>query len=151
MDNLRGELMTQKITPEDFEKKVMELNIEPPPAAADNSHSGDLYSAIQLTGRQLVRHTRPLTILKDRLHELSQSKAVTKELALCFEEMTAVMNNIARIGGDEEFAFFPFEIQIMDRQSWENNTHGKASHSRYKRSQIRAARRRVLNEILPLS
>ena len=66
------------------------------------------------------------------------------------EELVAVLRNIAKLSGDDEFSFFPFEIQIMDKKSWEVSTVGKASHLRYKKSQLKAARRRVLNEVLPL-
>jgi uncharacterized protein (TIGR04562 family) len=48
-------------------------------------------------------------------------------------------------------AFFPFEIQIMDQKSYTQNNQGAAAHGRYKSSQLRAARRRVLGEILNLT
>lgn len=40
--------------------------------------------------------------------------------------------------------FYPFEIQIVDRETFENNTSGGANHAAYKERQRRAARRRVL-------
>ena len=65
--------------------------------------------------------------------------------------MAGVLKNIGKLSGEDEFAFFPFEVQVMDLKAWETNSTGKASHGKYKKSQVRAARRRVLNEILPLS
>jgi uncharacterized protein (TIGR04562 family) len=44
----------------------------------------------------------------------------------------------------EEEAFFPFEIQIFDETSFKDTQKGQSSHERYKESQIKAARRRVL-------
>lgn len=40
--------------------------------------------------------------------------------------------------------FYPFEIQIIDQETFENNVKGTASHLSYKERQRRAARRRVL-------
>ena len=51
-----------------------------------------------------------------------------------------------RIRRDEEEIdfFFPFEVQILTRQSFENSRTGRASHEEYKRRQRLAVRRRVL-------
>ena len=40
--------------------------------------------------------------------------------------------------------FFPYEVQILDKESYEKTRSGRASHDRYKRRQLEAARRRVL-------
>jgi uncharacterized protein (TIGR04562 family) len=151
LDAIRGELLTNKITPDEFEKKIMQIHIETNADSNENQHSGDDYHAIQLTGRQLIRTPRPLTILRKNLEAASKAETTTKQVAEYYSEMASILKNIARVSGDEDFAFFPFEIQVMDQRAWEINSTGKASHSRYKKSQIRAARRRVLNEILPLS
>lgn len=151
IDHLRGELMMGTMTPEDFDKAIEEVCITPPAQDKDNQHSGIDYQAIQLTCRQLIRTPRPLTTLRKNLEVASQEVANNNSLACYLGEMAAVLKNISRISGDDEFAFFPFEVQIMSIKAWETNSTGKASHGKYKRSQVRAARRRVLNEILPLS
>jgi len=151
LDDLRGNLMTEVTSPESLEAALKTLEIPPPVDDKDNLHSGSEYHAIQLTCRQLIRTPRPLTVLRKNLEVAATEAQKKSEINTYFTEMAAVLKNIARLIGDEEFAFFPFEVQIMDKKAWETNSTGKASHGRYKRSQVRAARRRVLNEILPLS
>lgn len=151
LDQMRGELMTGTLTAAQFEEKLQSMFVPPPEADKENLHSGSDYSAIQLTCRQLIRTPRPITSLQKNLVAAVAELPLDSELKIYLNEMAQVVKNIARISGDEEFAFFPFEIQVMDEKSWEINSTGKASHGRYKKSQIRAARRRVLNEILPLS
>ena len=48
-------------------------------------------------------------------------------------------------------AFFPFEVQILDATSHQHAQSGEANHDRYKSSQIRAARKRVLSQVLEFS
>jgi uncharacterized protein (TIGR04562 family) len=43
--------------------------------------------------------------------------------------------------------FFPFEVQIMDLESWEDSRSGLASHAEYKARQREAVRRRVLGPL----
>jgi uncharacterized protein (TIGR04562 family) len=151
LDNLRGEIMTGTITPENFEAKLQSLKVNPPVDDKDNQHSGADYHAIQLTCRQLIRTPRPLTVLRKNLEKAAEEHHGHGTLSHYLAEIGAVLKNIARVSGDDEFAFFPFEVQIMDIKAWEINSTGKASHGKYKKSQVRAARRRILNEILPLS
>ena len=149
LDQLRGELMTGKITEEQFSSKLDSLEVPPPVESKENLHSGNEYRAIQMTCRQLIRTPRPLTVLRKSLQAEMDAAATSSESQRNIEELVAVLRNIAKLSGDDEFSFFPYEIQVMDKKSWEINTVGKASHSRYKKSQLKAARRRVLNEILP--
>jgi len=44
--------------------------------------------------------------------------------------------------------FFPFEIQILDDKSYEESRHGRASHSEYKKAQMKSVRNRVLGNII---
>jgi uncharacterized protein (TIGR04562 family) len=151
LDQLRGELMTGKISEQDFLAAIESIKIDPPEDSRENQHSGAEYHAIQLTCRQLIRTPRPLTILRKGLQDEIEQIAEKGGQAPHVAELVAVLRNIARLSGDDEFSFFPFEVQVMDSKSWEINTTGKASHSKYKKSQLKAARRRVLNEILPLA
>lgn len=48
--------------------------------------------------------------------------------------------------GSERF-FFPFEVQILDLESYEASRSGLASHEEYKTRQLRAVRRRVLGTL----
>jgi uncharacterized protein (TIGR04562 family) len=153
VDLLRGSLATGHISPADFIKQLDLLTIHPPETDKENPHTGEEYRAIQLTCRQLIRTARPLSILRKNLEVASQSLDRMKEesSSTVIDEIGAVLQNISRIAGDDEFSFFPFEVQIMDSKSYVLNTTGSASHTKYKKSQVKAARRRVLSEILPLS
>ena len=46
--------------------------------------------------------------------------------------------------------FFPFELQVVDRQSHINNHLGESAHNQYKRKQFIRARRRILAPLLML-
>jgi uncharacterized protein (TIGR04562 family) len=151
IEQLRGELMTDKITESDFLAAVRALNVDPPEDGKENLHSGVDYHAIQMTCRQLIRTPRPLTILRKGLQLEIDSMVKAGGQQSHIAELIKVLRNIAKISGEDEFSFFPFEVQIMDKKSWDINSTGKAAHSKYKRSQLKAARRRVLNEILPLT
>ena len=149
LDQLRGEFMTGQLTEEKFSAFLDALEVPPPQEDKENLHSGSDYRAIQMTCRQLIRTPRPITVLRKSLQAEIDTKRGAEGSGRHIEELVNVLRNIARLSGDDEFSFFPFEIQVMDKHSWEINTTGKASHSRYKKSQLKAARRRVLNEILP--
>ncbi len=51
-------------------------------------------------------------------------------------------------GRGEARFFFPYEVQILDRSSWEAAASGEASHAVYKARQREAVRRRVLGALL---
>ena len=44
--------------------------------------------------------------------------------------------------------FYPYEVQITDRQSHIENTDGEASHQEYKKSQVISARTRLFKNLL---
>lgn len=47
--------------------------------------------------------------------------------------------------------FFPYEIQILDKKSWDKSHVGDASHVAYERRQIKSVRRRVFGTMSPRS
>ena len=51
-------------------------------------------------------------------------------------------------GRDELRFFFPFEVQILDEESYALSRSGLASHDEYKRRQLTAVRRRVLGALV---
>lgn len=148
-DDLRGRLMSGAITPEQFEMTIANIKVDPPAAETTNQHSARNYKSIQMTGRQLVRTINPnlgwLTKLKNEVCSMPPDRQ---------EMVSPILSYITEWHGMESeietSAFFPFEIQVMDAAAYAENSSGPASHGRYKRSQIRAARRRVLADILQL-
>ncbi len=149
VEQLRTEYMMGKISSEEFQIRLESLELEPAEADKENLHSGSDYRAVQMTCRQLIRTPRPLTTLKKNLQHELERMPVGNVFSRHVAELINVLRNISRLSGDDEFSFFPFEIQVMDKKAWDINTTGKASHTKYKKSQLRAARRRVLNEIIP--
>jgi uncharacterized protein (TIGR04562 family) len=148
LDQFRGAYQTDQLTDEQFLASVKNLAVPPKEDDNSNLHSGIDYQAIQLTCRQLIRTPRPLTVLRKNLQtKIAGMDAVNPDYKR-LSELVSVLRNIARLSGDDEFSFFPFEIQVMDRKSWETNSTGKASHRKYKNSQLKTARMRVLHEVL---
>ncbi len=50
--------------------------------------------------------------------------------------------------GENFCFFFPYEMQILDVKTHEENRYGKASHEKYKEKQLISARKRVLSRLL---
>ena len=148
LDQLRGEYLTDKLTDEEFIANIKKMSVPSKHDEEANQHSGIAYQAIQLTCRQLIRTPRPLTVLRNNLQTEISSLGPDDPASKGIVELVNVLKNISRLSGDDDFSFFPFEIQVMDRKSWDTNSTGKASHKKYKNSQLKTARVRVLSEIL---
>jgi uncharacterized protein (TIGR04562 family) len=154
VNELREKLVTDKMTPREFSDRIEELTLESneSSSAKTNPHSADSYRAIQLTCRQLIRSENPnFAWLKKIRAELESSEIDPKQK----EAITAVIRYTEawpNIRSREEIAaFFPFEVQVLDSAAYAANQLGDANHNRYKQSQVRAARRRILHEIFTLT
>jgi uncharacterized protein (TIGR04562 family) len=145
LDQLRGLMLSGKLTPDQFQKRMDGLSLPVPADTAENPHSASTYRSIQLTGRQLIRGMGS---------GLGWLAGVEKAAAAGNKALGDLVAGIKEWRGMEQSldarAFFPFEIQIMDVKSYTQNSQGAAAHGRYKSSQLRAARRRVLGEVLSL-
>ncbi|MFN7685357.1 MAG: TIGR04552 family protein [Oligoflexia bacterium] len=114
----------------------------------DNPHSSKFYRAIQFTSRQLIKFRNPL---HDEIREL---KAHVKTMSGDHESTAArtLMDRIERIDSKHvprEFRFFyPFEVQLMDRVSAEENERGRSAHSEYKKAQVQTALKRVMGALV---
>ena len=98
-----------------------------------NPYTSSKYRAIQFTVRQLVRIVNPLHAYKCQVNEL---------------EDTPVLRERFYSARPHYRFYFPYEVQIVDIETHKNNTSGQASHEEYKRRQLLAARRRVLDRLL---
>jgi len=149
MHDLRGRLLSGAITPEQFEMTALNLKFDPPEQESANIHSSRNYKSIQMTGRQLIRTMNPnLGWLKKMEREAEDLPA---EKTAMLSEIVAYIKNWHGMEAElEATAFFPFEIQVLDAEAHAENSSGPAAHGRYKRSQVKAARRRVLSDILQL-
>ena len=94
-----------------------------PGDTAFNQHSSIGYHALQFTCRQLIRVPNPF-----RPPPEGDPEAPSDPNELCF--------------------FYPFEVQIMDEESYEESRSGLAAHEIYKQRQRETVKQRVLGPLL---
>ena len=150
VDMLREMLEDGRIKPQEFTNILQGLT---KPLAVVNSaanpHTAKGYRAVQLTCRQLIRYPNPALRWQEKLRRYLGEKTISEQSQqIC----TEILQLAATEPQDEQLeGFFPFELQVMDEASAAQNAMGEASHDRYKQSQVKAARRRVLNRVLSLA
>lgn len=109
-----------------------------PEANEANPHSSEFYRAIQFTGRQLIKLKNPL------FQDLREIRTLSKTLPQD-EPLGRAIDRIDLKFVQKEIRFFyPFEVQVMDQRSFEENEKGRSAHSEYKKSQIQTAMKRVM-------
>lgn len=108
-----------------------------------NRHSSDEYRAIHFTGRQLIKYRNPFM---SSFNEVRKQALKDKENPLSQALLSLDTSPISR---DVRF-FYPFEVQLTDYESHLKNTQGEASHTEYKRSQLKSAMKRIFRPILEL-
>jgi uncharacterized protein (TIGR04562 family) len=149
IETLRDMLTAGSISPTEIENMVARVTTPIPDrrATALNPHSAASYRSIQLTGRQIVkvRHHRYEWLDKMKAAAGKEGGGALAELAAFVEGWYSVQDGL------DAAAFVPFEVQIMDAEAYEQVLSGDAAHDRYKLSQVRAARKRVLSRVLELS
>jgi uncharacterized protein (TIGR04562 family) len=132
LNNEEFEQMCQKIiwslqTGEDVQKRL-------------NSFSSQHYKALQFTVRHLVRTPNSAFLVLESI--TNQLRRYTG--ALRNEPSSSWMESVI----PQYFAhYFPIEIQIMDKESYEMAQFGPASHEQYKSQQLKAVRDRVLGNL----
>jgi uncharacterized protein (TIGR04562 family) len=96
-----------------------------------NPHSAAVYHSIQFTCSQHIRVANP--------HLASLRRFVGNSGR--FDTMARTLD---RFGIQTGIGFFfPYEVQIMDTESYERSRHGRASHTEYKARQRHAVKRRL--------
>jgi uncharacterized protein (TIGR04562 family) len=116
-----------------------------------NPHSSSDYRSIQLTGRQLIKVPNYQFEWLDRLRSVSQSEGMPESKKNAIKELMYLVDQWHSVDDTiEQSAFFPFEVQIMDHDSYMASVDGEAAHTRYKQNQIRTARKRVIGRVLEL-
>lgn len=115
-----------------------------------NPHTIDGYRSVQLTCRQMVTSKFGHDLWQERLEGQLAAGEYSKEVADVCQGLLRSYRNYRRVYPTVSYSFFPFEVHILDRDSYLVNKSGSASHARYKGSQLRAARRRVIGKVLTL-
>lgn len=112
-------------------------------AHGHNRHSSQEYRAIHFTGRQLIKYRNPFM---GQFSEVRKAALADAENPLAKQILALDTTPISR---DVRF-FYPFEVQITDRESHLQNTQGEASHQEYKKSQVKSAMKRIFRPIIEL-
>jgi uncharacterized protein (TIGR04562 family) len=123
------------------EQLVMQLEevARPPGVSPNNPHSSEFYRAIQFTCRQLIKLVNPL------YEDMKNLKALAKGKSRMDEETAKAIDRIDMKYVQKEVRFFyPFEVQVVDKKSAEENEKGNSAHSEYKRAQVMTAMKRVM-------
>ncbi len=115
------------------------------PQSQDNPHSSRFYRAIQFTARQLVKQKNPIF---DELKEL-KAKAKARSVDSPDDDLVKMVDRMELKNVQREVRFFyPYEVQLVDFQSFEENEKGKSAHSEYKKSQLQTAMKRVMGPLM---
>jgi uncharacterized protein (TIGR04562 family) len=99
-----------------------------------NPHTSKHYRSIQFTVRHLVRVASPLAPYMEYVEPEKLPNRRMKE-------------GLKKIRPYYRF-FFPYEVQIVDEYTHQNNLEGQASHETYKLKQLMTARERVIGSLL---
>jgi uncharacterized protein (TIGR04562 family) len=140
MGDLLGQADRQEI---DEERLLVALEnaAHPPHVNPENPHSSEFYRAIQFTCRQLIKLRNPLFTDLKELKAISRSKPIDDHLLKTIERI-----DLTHIQKEIRF-FYPFEIQVVDKRSAEENEKGRSAHSEYKKAQVQTALKRVMGNL----
>jgi uncharacterized protein (TIGR04562 family) len=127
---------------------ALEKAAQPPRVNPDNPHSSEFYRSIQFTGRQLIKMTNPLYDELKELKSLTRKSTETPDSER-FQKVEKIVERIDLRNLQREVRFFyPFEVQVVDELSNEENEKGRSAHSEYKRAQVQTALRRVMGSLV---
>ena len=105
-----------------------------------NLHSSDSYRSIQFTYRQLIKYKKPFW------KEFNELKALIQENT---SDLAEKIRSLDTSSVDKEVRFFfPYEVQIVDEETHQQNSLGDASHSEYKKSQIQSVIKRIFGPLI---
>lgn len=107
-----------------------------------NPHSSDEYRAMQFTVRQLIKLRNPVFDEVRALREWNTKEELPLEVKKTIDRI-----DFKYIKRELRF-FYPFEVQIMDEKSAEENERGRSAHHEYKKAQLLTAMKRVMGPLL---
>jgi len=134
-----------KISEADFVHEL-ELAAKPPALDKDNPHSSEEYRAMQFTCRQLIKLKNPiyesLKQLKGKVKELQEGSKLQEDIQRTIEQI-----DLKFVQREVRF-FYPYEVQVVDQKSAEENERGRSAHREYKKAQVQTAMKRVMGAFL---
>ncbi|TNF29489.1 MAG: TIGR04552 family protein [Deltaproteobacteria bacterium] len=137
---LRNDLSEEKFI-ETIERETSECRFREKYDDERNTHSLSAYQAIQFTCRHLIKYKNPFL---QEFIELRKSAKEQKEAEISKKILSMDYSHIAR---DVRF-FYPYEVQIVDKEAHQVNTEGEASHGEYKKQQIQTAQKRLFTPLI---
>tara|TARA_Y100000385_G_C13057442_1_gene622697 strand:- start:323 stop:1570 length:1248 start_codon:yes stop_codon:yes gene_type:complete len=108
----------------------------------NNKHTSNEYKAVHFTCRQLIKYRNPFMQKFNEIKKIARSVEGDSDLA---ESILGL--DTSSIAKDVRF-FYPFEVQITDLQSHNQNTEGEASHHEYKKQQLKSAMKRLFKNLI---
>ncbi|NRA63816.1 MAG: TIGR04552 family protein [Pseudobacteriovorax sp.] len=148
VESLKVMLENKKLSLEEFWNLLQRITRPLERATSrSNPHSGSTYRSIQLTCRQLIRMPSQAKRSEERLLNFMENSNIEGGGAKLLKQLAQLFREDQK-ESREVLGFFPFEIQIVDGDTYEKNKAGDANHSFYKQSQIKSARRRVLGKVI---
>jgi uncharacterized protein (TIGR04562 family) len=110
-----------------------------------NPHSSSFYRSIQFTARQLIKLRNPL------FDDMKELKSILKTQGLP-EAAAKIIERVDTKYLQKEIRFFyPYEVQVVDVLSHEENEKGRSAHSEYKKAQLQTAMKRVMGPLVDAS
>lgn len=106
-----------------------------------NEHSSKQYKSIHFTCRQLIKYKNPFFTQFDELRKMAKSN---NDNEIAQKVLALDTSSLAR---DVRF-FYPFEVQITDREGQKINSEGEASHQEYKKNQVLSAMKRICQPLI---
>jgi uncharacterized protein (TIGR04562 family) len=107
----------------------------------ENPHTSEFYRAIQFTCRQLIKLRNPL------YDDLKELKSQARSRALNDDALKVIDRIDLKYLQREVRFFYPYEVQLVDVKSFEENEKGRSAHSEYKRAQLQTALKRVMGSL----
>lgn len=140
IEALRKQLMAGEISLQDVNQRIKQLENESlvPRAQHRNPFSSPWYRSIQFTSRQLIHAPNParatIEEMRKRLKDFPQVGHIAREVPVMVQETISF--------------FYPFEVQIIDKESYIETLVGRSRHREYKSKQRLIARNRVLRDLV---
>ena len=107
----------------------------------NNPHSSSTYRSVQLTCRQLIKVRKTESCWQQKVSDYLDLHSLDEKSKNLIQNIVNYSQHFSR-PNTTDHGYFPFEIHLLDKESFISNKEGEASHDRYKSSQARAARRR---------
>jgi uncharacterized protein (TIGR04562 family) len=125
-----------------MEREIQECNLQGE-SSEKNKFTSKSYQSIQFTCRQLIEYKNPF------LQEFNDLRRIAKKFNPEENELARrVLNmDISPVARDIRF-FYPYEIQIVDNDAFQENSQGDASHQEYKRQQVQSAMKRIFKAMI---